>query len=195
MYTLFMILKLLLNLSIEFGPIIAFLVSSELTDFITATAIFVILTIIALIVGFIERRELAWFPLIVGLSVVISGILTIIFSNPFYLIIKDTIYNGIFALILLVGLHYKKSLLKPLFKGLFSMTDTGWTILTRRWAIVFIILTITNEIARVLLAPENWVVYKSLATVGTIIFSLYQFTLSKKERLPDSSPWGMRINN
>jgi len=190
-----MILKLLLNLSIEFGPIIAFLVTSEIYSFITATTIFVILTIISLIVGFIERREIAWFPLVVGLSVVVSGTLTIVFDDPFYLILKDTIYNGAFALILLIGLYYKKSLLKPLFKGLFSMTDKGWSILTGRWAITFIILTVTNEIARIYLIPDDWIIYKSIATVGTIIFSLYQFTLSKKERLPDSSPWGMRINN
>jgi len=188
-----MILKLILNLSIEFGPIIAFLVTSEIYSFVTATTIFVILTIISLIVGFVERRELAWFPLIVGLSVVISGTLTIIFNDPFYLILKDTVYNGAFAVILIIGLYCKKSLLKPLFRGLFSMTDLGWTILTKRWAIVFIILTITNEISRIYLMPEDWIIYKSIATVGTIIFSLYQFTLSKKERLPESSPWGMRI--
>jgi intracellular septation protein A len=73
------------------------------------------------------------------------------------------------------------------------MTDLGWNILTKRWIAVFIILTVTNEIARMYLTPQDWVIYKSLATVGTIIFSLYQFTLSKKERLPESSPWGMRI--
>jgi intracellular septation protein len=190
-----MIFKLILSLGIEFGPIVAFLVASEFASFISAATIFVVLTFIALVVGYIERKEMAWFPLIVGLSVIISGTLTVVLKDPIYLILKDTIYNGAFALILFVGLYYKKSLLQPLFKGLFSMTDIGWRILTMRWAIVFTILTVTNEIARIYLSPEDWVNYKSLATVSTIIFSLYQFKLSKRERLPESSPWGMRINN
>lgn len=188
-----MIAKLILNLSIEFGPIIAFLVASEVTTFIRATTLFVILTSIALIAGFIERRELAWFPLIVAVSVIGFGLLTIILDNPFFIIIKDTIYNGAFALTLFIGLAFSRPLLKPLFKGLFSMTNKGWKILTFRWAIMFVLLTITNEIARIYLVPEKWIIYKGLATLATIIFSLYQFRLSKKERSPDSTPWGMRV--
>ncbi len=188
-----MIFKLILNLGIEFGPIIAFLLASELTTFIKATIIFVVVTIIALIAGLIERREIAWFPLIAGVIIIFFGVLTIIFKNPFFLIIKDTLYNGIFALILFIGLFFKKPLLEPLFKGLFSMTNKGWMILTFRWAIAFTLLAISNEFARISFTPEGWVVYKGLATLGTIIFSLYQFKLSKAERLPNSTVWGMRV--
>ncbi|MBC7982019.1 hypothetical protein H7X65_03000, partial [Candidatus Parcubacteria bacterium] len=51
----------------------------------------------------------------------------------------------------------------------------------------------SNEIVRMNVPAEQWVYYKGLATLATITFSLYQFRLSKKERLPESSPWGMRI--
>ena len=188
-----MIIKLLLNLGIEFGPILAFLIASKVTDFIPAASIFVILSIVAMIAGYIERKEITWFPLIVGLSVILSGTLTVLFKDPFFLIIKDTIYNGVFSLVLFMGLYFNRSLLEPLFKGLFSMTENGWRILTMRWAIVFALLTVTNEFARMQLSPVDWVKYKGLATLVTIVFSLYQFKLSKKERLPGSNPWGMRI--
>lgn len=188
-----MLTKLILNLGIEFGPIIAFLIASEFLAFFPAVSIFVILTIIAMIAGQIERGSFAWFPFIVGISVVITGLLTVLLENPFYIIIKDTIYNGAFAIVLIIGLYYKKSFLKPLFQGLFSMTPEGWRILTIRWSIMFILLTIGNEIARINLTPEKWVQYKSLATLTTIIFSLYQFKLSKKERLPSANSWGMRV--
>lgn len=187
-----MIFKLIINLGIEFGPILTFLIASEVTSFIKATIIFVIVTVIALIVGFIERREIAWFPLIAGVIIIFFGMLTIIFNNPFFLIIKDTLYNGIFAFILFVGLIFKKPLLEPLFKGLFSMTNKGWLILSFRWAIMFTLLAISNEFARIYLSPEKWVIYKGLATLGAIAFSLYQFKLSRAERLPDSTPWGMK---
>lgn len=189
-----MLLQLLFNLSIEFGPIIAFLIASEYAEFFTAVTIFIILTVISMIVGQIERKSFAWFPFIVGITVTVSGLCTVLLHDPFYIIIKDTIYNAVFAIVLIIGLHYNKSLLKPLFRGLFSMNEKGWRILTVRWTVMFILLTIGNEIARIYLSSSDWVIYKGIATVATMIFSVYQFKLSKKERLPESSPWGMRLN-
>ena len=188
-----MLKKALLSLSIEFGPIIVFSILSEKINFILATAIFIVLTIIAFIAGLIERKRVAWFPLIVAVLVVGFGLLTVVLKNPFFIIIKDTLYNGAFALILFVGLMFNKGLLKPLFDSLFAMTDEGWRILSFRWAIMFVLLTVGNEIARANLNPTDWVNYKILATLATAAFSLYQFKLSKKCRLPDSTEWGMVI--
>ena len=185
--------KLFLNLFIEFGPIIGFLIASELTTFIRATTIFVVLTLIALALGLIERGGIAWFPLIVAVIIVTFGLLTILLHNPFFIIIKDTLYNGIFAVVLFIGLYYRKLFLKILFGGMFAMTDEGWRILTIRWATMFVLLAITNEIARFYLSEYGWVNYKFGATLITVVFSLYQFRLSKKERLPEATAWGMRV--
>lgn len=185
--------KMLLGLSIEFGPILVFFLTVERINFITATTIFVGLTIIALIAGFIERRKIAWFPLIVGISVLVFGIATIIFKDPFFIIFKDTIYNGIFAIILFWGLKHKKGLLKPLFGSLFAMTDAGWRTLSLRWACLFTVLAVSNEVVRVHLTSEAWVSYKLIATLITILFSIYQFKLARQERLPEANSWGMRI--
>lgn len=189
-----MFFKLSINLFIEFGPIIGFLIASESTSFIKATTIFVALTIVALILGFLERKSLAWFPLIVAIIIVTFGLLTVLLRNPFFIIIKDTLYNGIFAIVLFAGLYYGKLFLKILFGGMFAMTDEGWKILTIRWATMFTLLALTNEIARFNLSEYGWVNYKFIATLVTIVFSLYQFRLSKKERLPEATPWGMRVN-
>lgn len=185
--------KMLLGLGIEFGPILVFFLTVERINFITATSIFVGLTIIALIAGFIERKKLAWFPLIVGISVLVFGIATILFEDPFFIIFKDTLYNGIFAIVLFWGLAYKKGLLKPLFGSLFAMSDTGWRILSLRWAWLFTLLAVSNEIVRVHLTSETWVSYKLVTTLITIVFSLYQFKLARKERLPEANAWGMRV--
>jgi intracellular septation protein len=184
-----MLLQLILNLGI-----IVFLIASEYAEFFTAVTIFIILTVISMIVGQIERKSFAWFPFIVGITVTVSGLCTVLLHDPFYIIIKDTIYNAVFAVVLIIGLRYNKSLLKPLFQGLFSMNEKGWRILTMRWTVMFILLTIGNEIARIYLSSSDWVMYKGIATVATMLFSVYQFKLSKKERLPESSPWGMRLN-
>jgi intracellular septation protein len=88
----------------------------------------------------------------------------------------------------------KKTLLQVLFENTFAITDKAWRILTVRWAFLFITLATINEFIRVNYPEDIWVNYK-LSTVFIILFfGLYQFTLSKKERLPGvSNKLGLRI--
>ncbi len=186
--------KVSISWGIEFGPIISFFLTSDTLGFMPATIIFVSLTALALIIAYVKDRRIALFPLLAGLSVIGFGALTIVLDNPFFLIIKDTVYNGAFALALAIGLYvYKKPLLKSLFSALFCMTDKGWMILSRRWMVMFILLTLGNEVARVFYEPHIWVFYKMCATLITIVFGFYQLTLSRRERLPHSNKWGMNI--
>lgn len=188
-----MLNKFYLGLLIEFGPILVFLFVSRIYPFNTSVLIFVIATIFALLFNVIKNKKVAWFPLIVALTIIVFGLLSYFLDNPFFIIFKDTLYNLVFGIALLTGVYMKKSLLKPLFESLFDMSDRGWLILARRWGFLFVLLAITNEIARALLTPDQWIMYKGIATVITIVFSLYQFTLSRKHRLPHASPWGVKI--
>ena len=90
--------------SIEFGPIIVFFLALHFlgdTDsgFITSTGIFTVLTAVALTASYLYEKRIAWFPLIAGLSVIAFGVLTLVFKNPVFFILKDTLYNGFFAII------------------------------------------------------------------------------------------------
>lgn len=128
--------------SIEFGPIVAFFIALNFlgdTDkgFITSTTIFSVLTLVALIVSYLYEQRIAWFPLIAGVSVITFGVLTVIFKAPVLFILKDTLYNGIFGVFLLIGSMMGKGLLKKLFVALFDMSDRGWYILSLRWGIFF----------------------------------------------------------
>jgi len=179
---------------IEFGPIVVFFLTAEYTGLVHATALFVFLTSLALIASYSKDRRIALFPLLAGLSVIIFGLLTVLLHDPFFIIIKDTVYNGLFALAIAIGLYkYKRPIIKDLFSSLFHMTDKGWVILSKRWLVMFVLLTVSNEIARHSIDPRTWVNYKMLATLTTIVFGLYQITLSKRERMPNSNKWGMNV--
>jgi intracellular septation protein len=184
--------KAILNLSIEFGPILVFVVLAEMTNFIFATLMFVLLTVASLIAAFYERRSFAWFPFVVAVSVIGFGLLTIITKNPFFFIFKDTIYNALFGAIALASVVIKKPVLKILFQDMFDMTQEGWLILTTRWGTMFLILAASNEVVRRLLSENQWVIYKIGSTFATAIFGFYQFTLSKKYRGPKATEWGMK---
>ncbi len=180
--------------AIEFGPIVVFFLTAEYVGLVNATGLFVFLTALALIASYSKDRRIALFPLLAGLSVIIFGCLTVFLHNPLYIILKDTVYNGLFAVAIAVGLYgYGRPILKDLFSSLFHMTDRGWMILSRRWMVMFVFLTVSNELVRHLLGADAWVNYKMVATFSTIVFGLYQITLSKRERMPDSNRWGMNI--
>ncbi len=186
--------RIFLSLAIEFGPILIFSAISDRVGFLSAVAVFVAATALALVAGLVERGRITWFPLVVGVIVLGFGFLSLWLRDPFFFVIKDTLYNGAFAVAIVVGLAFGRPLLRPLFGDLFAMTERGWIILCRRWGTMFALLAVGNEVARAALSEESWVTYKLLATVATAAFALYQFRLSRAERLPGSSPWGMRLD-
>lgn len=199
-----MLLRLVMSLLIEFGPIGAFFIAIELLHmpFIASTGVFVVTTTFALLVGFIIQRRIALFPLIVGLVVIGFGMATIHFHNPDFLILKETVYNGIFAVVLLGGLLFGKSYLEPLFSEIFSLTPKGWNILTLRWGIMFTLLAVSNEIVWHVTTGQArevremvWVHYKFWSVIATAVFALYQFRLSRTYRTDDASEWGVRLKN
>lgn len=190
--------NILINWSVEFGPIVLFFVSLKIlgessAGFVFSTALFTGATILALLVAYLQDKRIALFPIISGIFVIIFGITTVYFNQPYVFIIKDSLYNGFFSLLLLVGLLKGKGLLKPFFGSLFDMTDEGWKILSFRWMTMFMLLLVSNEIMWRMFSLEAWVTYKFFATVITIFFGSYQIFLAKKFRNPTASPWGMRI--
>lgn len=189
-----------INWLVEFGPIVLFFVSLSLfgdnhKGFISSTAIFTATTLLALICAYVRDKRIALFPIITGIFIILFGVLTVFCNEPTIFIIKDSIYNGFFAVLLFVGIIKGKGLLKPLFASLFDMSDEGWRILSFRWMMMFIVLTLSNEIVRTLYSQQVWVMYKFFATLITIIFGCYQIFLARKHRNASASPWGMRIVN
>ncbi len=190
-----MLRRILIGISIEFGPIFGFLIASEYMPFVRAATYFVAFTVIAISLALFEQKRVAIFPIIVASTVIIFGGATVIMNDPFYLIFKDTLYNGIFAIVILIGLSRGKSVMKPLFKNLFMINDDGWRIYSKRWAIFLIFLTISNEWARVQLTPYGWINFKIGITLLTVIFAFAQLPLTRRTRLAVANAWGFKMRN
>jgi len=163
------------------------------SGFILSTAIFTGATIIALISSYFYENRIALFPLVSGVSVITFGILTVSFKDPYLFVLKDTVYNGFFFLVLLIGVVKRRGYLQHLFSSLFDLTQKGWYILSFRWMIMFFLLLVSNELVWRMYPLEIWVRYKIIATIATTIFGLYQIFLARDNRNPTASPWGLRI--
>ncbi len=185
--------KTLASIAIEFGPLILFFITFEIFNFMTSVAILIGAMVFALIASIKIYGKIAFFPLIASGSVIVFGILTIVLNNPFFIIFKDTLYFGIFALGILIPLFFKKLVLKKMFNQIFDITDKGWFIVSINWGLFMALIAISNEIARVFLSAPEWVTYKFIVLIILIIFGAAQFFISRYYRNATANSWGLNI--
>lgn len=186
--------KTLAAMLIEFGPLLLFFVTFELFDFFTSVIILVVAVAIALFSSIRLYRRIALFPIISTGSVILFGVLTVIYHNPFFIIFKDTLYFGIFGLLIIIPYLARRILiLKNMFGQIFAITEQGWIIVSMNWAVCMLLIALSNEFARKFLSADEWVTYKMIVLVGLIVFSGVQLIIARKTRLPEASSWGLRI--
>ena len=185
-------LKFLASISIEFGPVVVFFLVSEYAGFFAATAALIGATALALIAALARERRVPWFSLLSSLFVLVFGIATLAQKDPYWIQLEYTLYNAIFATLLFVGLAFDRALLKPLFGTTFLMNERGWRILSFRWAAFFALTAILNEYFLRFTTTELWVQFRFVAAIVLCIFGFSQFFLSRRERLPHASAWGLK---
>lgn len=186
--------KLLINTLCEFGPILGFLITFELSgDFMSGVVVMMITTIVSLIVLQYLEKHTPIFALLSSGSVLLFGGTSLFINIPSIFILRDTLFDGIFGSALLVSVWRGKPLFKYIFSNVFAITDRGWSTLSLRWGIFFLILALINEWVRLTLSPEDWVVAKIMIIVVSSVFGTYQLTLTRKERLPHATAWGVIV--
>ena len=111
-----------------------------------ATVAIVVGSILALTIGFLVERRVAWIPLVAGGAAVVFGGLTLIFDDPRFLYMKPTIMNVLFASVMFGGVYMRKNPLKALFQDTIRMSDAGWRQLTIRYGVFFLCVAVLNEI-------------------------------------------------
>ncbi len=186
---------MLIEWLIQFGPISTFFLTYELSggNFFVATSVLMAGIILATTVSILRDRRLPWFPLYSAFFTLSFGGATLYWQDPRWLMLRDTLYDGIFGLIIIITLSMKKNILRKFFSPLFALTDRGWQILAWRWAAFFFFISTANEVARRVLSVDAWVYFKVMATLTFILFGAYQLTLTHRERVPgESNSLGMR---
>jgi intracellular septation protein len=171
----------LLKLALEIGPIAVFFVTYTRSDIYTATAVFIPTILAALVASWWLTRSLPKMAVVTAVMVVIFGGLTLWLQDATFIKMKPTIVNLIFAGGLGWGLARGRSYLKDLMGDALAMTDEGWTILTRRWAVFFVFLAVVNELVWRTQSEAFWVSFKTFASPAmTFVFVFAQFALLKR---------------
>ena len=175
-----------LKIAIEHGPLVVFFATFIFSNLMTATLSLVAATVIAVGVGLAVERRIATMPLITGGVVLIFGGLTLVFQDETFIKMKPTVVQALFASVLIGGLMINKPLLKPLLKNAWRLENLSWKILTRRFAMFFIVMAILNELVWRTQSTEFWVTYKVFGTIGiTIVFTLTQLPFINRNQIPN----------
>lgn len=183
----------LTHVLVEFGPLILFFLASGLWGFYPGAGVLVVSTLIALLISTFHLSRFAIFSFSVSILTLVSGFATLYLRQPFWLVLEFTVSNLLFAIVLFIALRRGKLYLKSMFQHMFLMTDRGWRILTVRWCWAFFISGVSNQIYWHFIPDENmWTWFRFIITLMTVIFALSQFGLSRRERLPEATVWGMR---
>jgi intracellular septation protein len=187
----------IIKMALELGPLVVFfIVNAKGEDILAAfpalsqwftqpiifaTAVFMAAMVISLLLSWVLLHRIAVMPLVTGVVVLIFGGLTLYFQDPIFIKMKPTIVNTLFGVTLLGGLAFGQSLLKYVFGEVYKLEPKGWTILTLRWGLFFILLAVMNEVVWRTQSTDFWVAFKVWATMPlTIIFAALQLPVLTK---------------
>lgn len=185
---------------LEFGPIVVFFIAykyaplpdlfegdESLERIIFATKAFIPTILATVLVGYFQTKTVAKMPLFTAMIVLVFGGLTIWLRDETFIKMKPTIIYLVFASLLGIGLLRGRSYLKSLMAVALPMEDKGWMILTKRFALFFIILAIANEYIWRSFNTDIWVNFKTFGLpISTFIFFFSQARLIQKYRIEDT---------
>ncbi len=91
-------------------------------------------TLVSLVASRFVLKKIPIMPLVTGCFVLVFGALTLYLHDDWFIKIKPTIINLLFAIALVAGLYFGRSLMKILLGDVIKLQDEGWRKLTMRWA-------------------------------------------------------------
>lgn len=192
----------ILKLVLEMGPIMVFFITYRLAPFpegasdderqlaqvLFATGIFIPVTLAALAYSWFTTRHLPKMAVITAVIVVIFGGLTLWLQDATFIKMKPTILYIAFGGTLGLGLLRGQSYLRYLMGDLMPLQDEGWMIFTKRFALFFIGLAITNELVWRNFDTDTWVTFKTFfLPLSTFVFIFSQVGLFAKYEIKDEA--------
>jgi len=155
------------KLLIDVGPLLVFFVVNFLAPvapmlkIFVATGAFMAAMIAAMLFSAIRYRRISpllWFS---GIMVVILGGLTIYLHDERFIKMKPTIYYVFVAALLAFGLFTDRPILQRVLGSTYpGLDETGWSKLTRNWAIFFGFMAILNEVVWRHSTTQFWIGFK-----------------------------------
>lgn len=152
----------LLTLLIDFGPAIVFFFTNKYYGIFTATYAVTAAAVVAAILSRLLTGRISIALIITTTIALVFGGLTLAFEDERFRKIQPTVVGLVLGAILLIGLPFKRPLLKPVLAPRFPpMADAGWFKLSRNFGLFFLFQAVLNEIVWRSFSTDTWVAYSS----------------------------------
>ena len=155
------------RLMIDLGPLLVFFLVNflapvpDVLKIFYATGAFMAAMIVAMMVSYLRYRHISpllWFS---GIMVVIFGGVTIWLHNDVFIKMKPTVYYVFIASLLGFGLATGRNLLKMVLGAAYpGLSEQGWKLLTRNWAVFFLVMAVVNEAVWRNTSTSFWIGFK-----------------------------------
>ena len=172
----------------EIIPLAGFFIGFQYFGIFVAAVLSAVLAALVLAFNWFKERYISPFPLFSLLLSVGFTVAALIFDTAIFIKIQPTIFNGLFAAVLLGGLIVKRAMMQMFFSKQFFLTDETWYQLSYRWGVFFLCLAVANELIWRSTSEENWVAYKTFfAAPLSVLFMLAQLPLTLRGRIQNQN--------
>jgi intracellular septation protein len=191
-----------LKMAVDYGPVLLFGATffaarfaaklDSNTALIWASGVLAATSVVAVILGFLLEKRIAWIPLVAAILGIPFAVLTVVFHNPVFVKIKMTIIDTLIGVVLLGALALKKQPLKALLGEALPLKNEAWTPLTLYYGLFYLVMAAINEIVWRTQTDSVWVTWKMISIVGgpvVLAVCLLPFFM-KNLIIPDDSEKG-----
>jgi intracellular septation protein len=186
-----------IKIGVDYGPILAFALTMILSNvlkiggkedrIIYASAALAIVSVVALVVGLVAEKRIAWIALVSAVLGIPFAVLTVLFKDPIFIKIKMTIIDALIGGVLLGGLAMKKQPLKALLGDTLKLKDEAWPRMTLYYALFYLAMAAINEAVWRTQTTDVWATWKIGSMVGgPIAFSLLMLPFMMKNMIVDA---------
>lgn len=179
------------RLALDLGPVaVFFAVNAASHNVFAATGTFMGVTLIAMIASqlrFGRISPMQWFS---SAMVLVLGGLTIWLHQDWIIKVKPTIYYLLVSAILWFGLWTRRPTLQLALGNAYpGLDERGWVLLSRNWAIFFVVMAIANEAVWRNFSTNFWAGYKLWGAIpATMIFAVANMPMLLKHGLGNETP-------
>jgi intracellular septation protein len=173
---------------LDFGPLVLFFVAWSVRGIYLATATVMVAATLAVALGYWFDKKLHPVPLLTAVLVLIFGGLTIYLHNDMFIKMKPTMIYGLFGVLLLGGLAFKRPFVKYVLGPALELDDRSWRTITWRFGLFFLAMAIINELIWRNFSEQVWVYFHSFGgIVLTFMFALSQAPFLMKHQIEKES--------
>jgi intracellular septation protein len=149
------------RLMIDLGPLVVFFAVNAWLGIFSATAAFMIAIAVSMAVSKFKYRHISpllWFS---AVMVLLLGGITLYLHDETFIKIKPTLYYLLVAGLLGFGLATGRNLLKMVLGTAYpGLSERGWQILSRNWALFFLVMAGVNEAVWRNSSTDFWIGFK-----------------------------------